>query len=403
MRILHVVPTYLPAVRYGGPIYSVHGLCKSLAEAGNEVHVFTTNVDGPDDSPVPLGRQVDLEGIQVWYFPSNHLRRLYYSPAMGRALAQRIDEFDLVHLHSVFLWPTWAAARKARAAGVPYIVSPRGMLDRRLIQRKSYWLKSAWIALIERQNLEAAAGVHVTSNLEARELDRFHFRLRAVFTVPNGADEPEPLATAEVSEDISRLTQKQPLILSLGRINWKKGLDRLIRALPEVPAAHLAVVGNDEENYLPTLKALIQEHDLDQRATLIPRRVGGSDKEALFAAASVFVLPSLSENFGNVVLEAMLRGCPVIVSRDVGAADIVEKAGAGLIFDGTKQDLATALSTLCTNPTLRQEMGAAGKRETEAHFLWPKVAEQMASHYRDILAARDAPERNSTLANGKPV
>ena len=92
----------------------------------------------------------------------------------------------------------------------------------------------------------------------------------------------------------------------------------------------------------------------------------------------------------------------MIVSRDVGAAEIVEKAGAGIVFDGTEQDLAKALSPLCGNPALRQEMGAAGKREVEAHYLWPKVAEQMASHYRDILAKRTLSERASALAKGKP-
>ena len=77
MRILHVVPTYIPAYRYGGPIYSVHGLCKVLAAHGHDIHVFTTNVDGPNDSDVPLGTPVDMDGVKVWYFPSKHLRRLY--------------------------------------------------------------------------------------------------------------------------------------------------------------------------------------------------------------------------------------------------------------------------------------------------------------------------------------
>src|SRR5262249_2892122 len=68
MRILHVVPTYLPAVRYGGPIFAVHGLCRALARRGHHVEVFTTNVDGSGASPVPLGEPVDLDGVQIRYF-----------------------------------------------------------------------------------------------------------------------------------------------------------------------------------------------------------------------------------------------------------------------------------------------------------------------------------------------
>ncbi len=95
MRLLHVVPTYLPAVRYGGPIQSVHGLCAALAARGHDVHVFTTNVDGPGDSAVPLGRPVDMDGVNVWYFPSRWLRRLYWSPPMARALKRDVGTFDL--------------------------------------------------------------------------------------------------------------------------------------------------------------------------------------------------------------------------------------------------------------------------------------------------------------------
>ena len=131
MKILHVVPTYYPAVRYGGPIYSVHALCRALAAAGHQVHVFTTSVDGPKDSDVPHGRPVDLDGVQVHYFHSRWLRRIYYSGELTGALRSMAGDFDVVHLHSVFLFPTWAGARSAAQARVPYVLSPRGMLDRR--------------------------------------------------------------------------------------------------------------------------------------------------------------------------------------------------------------------------------------------------------------------------------
>src|SRR5262245_46752372 len=114
MRILHVVPTYLPAVRYGGPIFAVHGLCRALVSRGHEVEVVTTNINGSENSAVPIEVPVELDGVQVRYFPSRLLRRLSWAPSLARVLRQQISTFDLVHLHSVFLWPTWAAARSAR-------------------------------------------------------------------------------------------------------------------------------------------------------------------------------------------------------------------------------------------------------------------------------------------------
>src|SRR5262249_19722910 len=106
MRILHVVPSYFPATRYGGTIYSVHGVCAGLAARGHDVHGFTTSVDGDRDSQVPHGEPVTLDGVKVWYFRSSHLRRLYYAPDMRTALAKQISQFDAIHLHSVYLWPT---------------------------------------------------------------------------------------------------------------------------------------------------------------------------------------------------------------------------------------------------------------------------------------------------------
>ena len=118
-------------------------------------------------TPTPIATPVDLDGVQIRYFPCPLLRRLYWSPALGRALRHEIGEFRIVHLHSVFLWPTWAAARAARNAGVPYVLSPRGMLVKDLIARRSRLAKSAWIRLIERSNVEQAAALHLTSQLES--------------------------------------------------------------------------------------------------------------------------------------------------------------------------------------------------------------------------------------------
>src|SRR5207244_1601002 len=113
----------------------------------------------------PLDTVVDLDGVRVHYFASQ-LRRLYVSASMQRALRRDAGTFDVVHLHSVFLWPTTAAARAARRARVPYIVSPRGMLVPELVARKSRWAKRAWIAFVERRNLAHANAIHFTAKAE---------------------------------------------------------------------------------------------------------------------------------------------------------------------------------------------------------------------------------------------
>jgi glycosyltransferase involved in cell wall biosynthesis len=389
MKILHVVPSYLPAVRYGGPIFAVHGLCKALAARGHQVQVFTTNIDGPGDSLVPIGHPVDLEGVQVRYFSCPLLRRLYWAPTLGRELESEIGKFDAVHLHSVFLWPTWAAARAARRAGVPYVLSPRGMLVKDLIGRRNRLAKSAWIRIIERSNVEQAAAVHLTSQLEGAELQRFGWRLPQQVVIPNGVDEPSP-SRGEVSSDVEEITREQPLILFLGRLSWKKGLDRLLRAFSCTTEGKLVIVGTDDEGLALQLMKLAGSLGIEDRVRILPRTVIGSEKEHLFSAARIFVLTSYSENFGNAVLEAMRRRVPVIVTPEVGAADIVRKSGGGLVVAGDPRPLGAAISQLTSDVSLARSMGEVGQHHAIAHYSWPEIATRMEHSYENLRCAAAA-------------
>jgi glycosyltransferase involved in cell wall biosynthesis len=389
MNILHVVPTYLPATRYGGPIYSVHGLCRALAARGHQVHVFTTNVDGPRDSDVPLEKPVDVDGVRVWYFPSRWGRRLYWSPAMGKELARRIRDFEMVHLHSVFLWPTLAAARAARAAAVPYALSPRGMLVRNLIHRKSRWLKTAWIALVERRNLERAAAIHVTSAAEAGELQRFGLQLPPVWEVPNGIDEPAAWSSETVSPAVAQVLNGTRFMLVLGRVSWKKGIDRALRALPQAPDALLVIAGNDEEGYTPRLRALAADLGVDDRVRFVGP-VSGADKEALLCSTAALLLPSYSESFGNVVLEALIRGRPVVVTPEVGAAAVVEECGGGIVVPGEPQSLGAAIASVLARP---EDMLVDPERKARVldRYRWACIAEQMEARYVGVARSALAP------------
>ena len=387
MRILHVVPTYLPAVRYGGPIFAVHGLAKALAAAGHDVHVFTTNVDGDGVSDVPLGRPVSLDAVKVHYFPSPFLRRLYYAPGLRARCARDVATFDVVHLHSVFLYPTLAAARAARLAGVPYVLSPRGMLVRELIDRRSSLTKRAWIAAIEKRNLRAAASIHLTSEAEQLALVELGLALAPTAVIGNGVDEPETFLPDDVSEDVRAHCARGFDILCFGRINWKKGLDRAIRAMASVPGATLLIAGHDEDGHAAALRKLAADSGVQDRVSFLPRQIGGADKEALFATARVVALPSLSENFGNVVVEALIRGTPVAVTRGVGAGEIVVASGAGVVTGADDADFAGALAKLLASEAALRQMGQAGAAYVRRGYSWTSIARRFETLYQGMVTA----------------
>jgi glycosyltransferase involved in cell wall biosynthesis len=367
VRILHVVPTYFPARRYGGPIVAVHGLCKALAARGHEVGVFTTNVDGDGTLDVPVATPVDVDGVQVRYYTSP-FPRLYWSPSMRRALDAEVATYDVVHSHAVYLWPGIAAARAARAAHVPFVLSPRGMLVPELIAQKSRLVKHTWLRVFERRAFAGASAIHFTSQLEWDDAKRLGtLPLPSPVVIPNGID-------VEARPDVPR---DERTLVHLGRINWKKGLDRVIEALPSLPGVRFVIAGNDEEALTPRLQALAESRGVRDRVEF-PGPVYGAAKNELLARATLFVLLSTSENFGNAVLEALAMETPAVLSSGVGLADEVVRADAGAIG-------AESIAALLEDADRRARMGRNGRALVETRFAWPRVAEEMEAAYRGLV------------------
>ena len=145
-------------------------------------------------------------------------------------------------------------------------------------------------------------------------------------------------------------------MLFLGRLNWKKGLDRLIPAMQQVTNADLLIAGNDEENYRPELEALARRCGVvDASVSWVP--LMGKKMGAARLRLEFWRLPSYSENFGNVVLEAMAVGCPVIVTPEVGMASVVQEAGCGVVADGDPANLGLEMKRLLDDHSRRRIWG----------------------------------------------
>src|SRR5205814_4388220 len=195
MRILHVIPSFVPAWGYGGPIYATFALAQKLAAYGHHVSVVTTNIDQNGTVDVPLERPVEMQGVKVWYFPVQMPRSYCYSSRLWHALREHVRNADVVHLHSIFLWPTSVAAYWARHLKIPYIVRPAGMLDptcltkkydRRFRARLSWLKKTVFLKTIGTTELSRAAGIHFTSYGEMNAAKRWH--TNNGFVVPLGVD-----------------------------------------------------------------------------------------------------------------------------------------------------------------------------------------------------------------------
>jgi glycosyltransferase involved in cell wall biosynthesis len=376
MRILHVMPSFWPATRYGGPIESVLRLCQALIKEGVSLEVVTTDADGEGDLSVPTDHLAEAEGVPVRYFARRPRTRFAFSAPLAAHLARAISAFDLVHVTALFSFSSAAAMSLARAQGVPYVVSPRGTLRPWALGSKR-WKKAPYFHLVERPNLVRAAGIHATSDDERDEATRLVPGPLA-FTVPNGIDLPP---APPVARNPRRL-------VFLGRIHPVKGFDvlvpalsRLARALPEVETL---VAGPDEDGEWTRVEAAIARANPRPRVRWLGP-VRGEDKLALLASAAALVLPSHSENFGMVVAEALACGTPVVVSKNCPWR-VVEERGAGAWVDNTPERIEGALRAILTLPEdARRRMGEAGRSIAEG-LGWAEVARGMIARYEEAMA-----------------
>jgi glycosyltransferase involved in cell wall biosynthesis len=377
MRVLHVTPYFAPAFRYGGPPRSILGLCRALGDAGVDVEVFTTTANGPEPLPAaPDGTAYD--GVPVRYFPLAWPKRYWRGAGLRSALMNSLAQADLVHIHGVWNFTGWAGVSCARAAGVPYVISPRGMLQPLAMQRHRA-MKSVAYWSIERANLQSAAFLHATSALEAGELTTFGTR---VVLIANGVAPGDVTATAvERLRAQARLQPDDAIVAFLGRLHPIKRLDLLAEAFAIVrrthPNARLVIAGPDEGGHRAQVEPLFAPVAADTRWL---GAVDGETTWALLTSSRALVQCSDSESFGMSVAEALTASVPVVVTKRSGWAD-VEQVGCGLSVAHEPVAIADGLLRILDQPAEAAEMGARGQAWARRIFGWDSIGRAMREAY----------------------
>ena len=163
MRILHIIPTL--RLRDGGPAKAILEMCEYLNRAGHETAIYTTDFDGDG------GRALELNGpardIPIRYFPVQAPRSFKFSRAFAAAVKEDIPKYDVIHINSLYMFPSSVAAHYARSFAKPYIIRPHGTLDPYIYYHHRR-RKLVYEILAERRNLARAAAVHFTSTEELR-------------------------------------------------------------------------------------------------------------------------------------------------------------------------------------------------------------------------------------------
>src|SRR5215813_2152451 len=365
-------------------------MCRALQSRGLEIVIATTNADGSGELPAPLGERIVYQDVATIFFARQWSEALKYSRPLALWLKENVVNFDLAHIHDVFSHACVAAALACRRRRVPYLVRPLGTLDPWSLKQKRARKRIFW-HLGVRQMLTGAAAIHYTTAEEKRLVETTLDLTRGV-VVPNGID------LSYLERPIAPFHQQRPelgnnpYILALSRIHPKKGFELLIESFAVLKRAgffgdwRLVIAGDGDADYVDQLKSLTRRRGLSEDVIFVGW-LDGAGKYAALKEASLLVMPSYQENFGNSLIEAMACGVPVLVSPSVNLAPEIEKAGAGWIAELSKEELAGTLAEALGSEQERKHRGEKA-RDLAQNFAAPIIAKRLLDLYQSLIDGR---------------
>lgn len=390
MRILHVIANLAP--RYGGPPKACFEMARAVARRGHEVAIYATNQDGNGALPVPLFDAIHRDGVEIRFFPIGRPRFWGTSLPLAKALRVRIPWADVVHVHSLYLFHDFVASSLCAAAGRPYLIRPHGTLDPYIYSHHT-GRKRVMEFLFQRRAFQRAAAIHFTAQDEW-DLARPHIYGRPGIVIPLGLDfgEYENLPARGTFRARHPETGDRKLLLFFGRLHQKKGLDILATTFAELARqrddVHLVVAGPDDGMEVRLRRWLADSGVLHK--TTFTGMLHDTDKLAAMRDATLFLLPSFSENFGIAVIEAMACGLPVVISDKVNLWREVEKGECGKVLPCDPRAFTDTVKQLLADPEGMARMGANGRMVVRDRFNWDVIAGMLEETYMEIAESGEA-------------
>ncbi|MEH1965202.1 glycosyltransferase [Nostoc sp.] len=391
MKILFIAP-YIGAT-YGGTSKIVTELVEAIARLGVTVDLVTTHANGSNNLDVPLNEWISEESYRVQYFNCWYRDDFIISYSLINWLFKNVNNYDIVHSQTVFAPMISVAHSICKYFQIPYIVTPHGMLEPWALSYKA-WKKRIYYKVFENPGIENSSAIQATSSFELENINSLKFQ-NTVF-VPNGIhrQEFERLPNPEIFYQQFPETRGKTLILFLGRIDPKKGLDLLAPAFAKVhnqfPHTHLVVAGPDNIGFMDKAQNyFLQAGCLD--AVTFTGMVSGALKYAALAAANFYVAPSYSEGFSISILEGMASGLPCIITTGCNFPEAA-KAEAAHVVEINVNAIANALIECLSNPQQATEMGDRAREFIFQNYTWDRAADKLIQVYKSVIDKKPLPE-----------
>ncbi|MFA5926679.1 MAG: glycosyltransferase [Patescibacteria group bacterium] len=365
INLLMITPYYAPAWGYGGPPRINYDLARYLAKEGN-VTVLTTDALNGESRAKPL--REEMEGVKVVRFKniSNWLAwnfKLFFPLGYAAYLHKNIAQYDFVFLSDLRDWQNVFAYKLCRKHDIPYSIAAYGELP--LTGGFKGFVKKFYDHFWGRQMISGATYLLGQTDHENKEYLRFGGSESQIELLPLGINYSD---YRDASADKSfwkthGIREDKKIILFIGRINYLKGIDVLIAAMPalleRVPNAHLVIVGRDDGYYLEEIKRQIKDSGMSVNITLVGPLYGRDNYQAYLAASVFAFTPRHYEETSLACLAALALGTPVVTTEQA-SIPYLEKYQAGFEIPFDQQVLVDKLTIILKNPKLGREMGLSG-------------------------------------------
>ena len=368
IRCAHVAPSI--SREASGPSRSIVRLCESVQDAGGAIELNV--LDWP-----PLASPPDfLKAHKLGIGPS----RLGRSPNMMKSLrvSAICNRVQVIHSHILWQMNSIYPSRAVKDTNVSLITSPRGSLSKWAMQSGS---KAKWIMwpLYQKKALKIANCIHATCEEEYADIRRLGFH-QPVCILPNGVDLP----------DASMIkTEREQSVLYFGRLHPVKGIDRLLKAWAKLETSfqnwRLKIAGPDKgyhggTKYSDELRRLAGDLNLKNVDFIGPQY--GDAKFVTYGGASIYVLPTNSENFGLTVAEALASGTPAIVTKGAPWQGLESNKAGWWIDIGVEPLFKSLEKAMSLSSQELQSMGMNGRHWMEMDFGWKGIGQRMLETYQ---------------------
>ncbi|MFC1950986.1 glycosyltransferase [Chloroflexota bacterium] len=386
MKILQIIPYFVPAWAYGGPVRVCYELSKALVRRGHEIVVYTTDV--LDARNRIANKKEIIDGIQVTRFKniSNtfaHNHKIFISPSMVSAIKNNLRRFDVVHMHEYRSIQNIVLKHFALKYDIPYVLQAHGSLSRTILkQRLKHIYDSIWGYGLLRNASKAIA----LNETEVEQYKNMGIEKDRIEIIANGIDQSEYTNLPPKGEFRKKhgYNNSDKIILYLGRIHETKGLDLLVNAfarlLTDLSAAKLVIIGPDD-GYLPSLRKLISYLDIENQV-LLHGPIYGHEKFEAYIDADVFVTPSFS-GFPLTFLEACSMGTPLITTDKGDNLNWIH-GRVGQVIPYDENLLRVALLNFLNDDDLRKRFGQQGMSLVRKSFSWDKIVDEIELLYRSV-------------------